>query len=417
VQDAPISRLDLLVCRNTLMYFNAETQAGMLDRFRFALNGRGYLFLGKAETLLKHSPAWRPIDLNLRVFESVADGARTRPGPGRDVGEHTADPPASTTLSLRDAALLASDVALVVVDVNGAVALVSSTARATFGVAPNQLGLPLQDLELSYRPTELRSLIDEAYLERRTVERRNVEYARGTESPRMFDVRVTPLIDPSGTTLGAEITFEDVTRYRRLQEELEHSTRELETAYEELQSTNEELETTNEELQSTIEELETTNEELQSTNEELETMNEELQSTNDELHAVNDELQTRGLELDIANDYLQSILSGFQRGVAVVDKELVVRLWNDWAEDLWGLRKDEVEGRHFANLDIGLPVAEIVPAVRRFIDGNDGNDRLSLQARNRKGFDVMCRLTFSPLGNPDQPSGVVIAMEVPRDDE
>src|SRR5262252_827240 len=78
VRDAPISRLDLLVCRNTLMYFNAETQAVILDRFRFALNGAGYLFLGKAETLLARSETFRALDLKLRIFSSVRDAARPR---------------------------------------------------------------------------------------------------------------------------------------------------------------------------------------------------------------------------------------------------------------------------------------------------------------------------------------------------
>jgi two-component system CheB/CheR fusion protein len=416
LQDAPIGRLDLLVCRNTLMYFNAEAQEGIIDRFRFALDGHGYLFLGKAETMLKGSSAWRPIDLKLRIFESVPDGTRSRAALARDA-EHGSDRTTRTTTSLRDAALMASNVPLVVVDVNGTVAMVSSAARSTFGIAPSQVGLPVQDLELSYRPIELRALIDEAYQERRTVEYRNVEYAAGSEATRVFDVRVTPLFDAGDTTLGAEIVFDDVTRYRRLQDELEHSARELETAYEELQSTNEELETTNEELQSTIEELETTNEELQSTNEELETTNEELQSTNDELNAVNEALQARGIELDLANDYLQSILAGLGRGVAVVDNELVVRLWNEWAEDLWGLRKEEVEGRHFANLDIGLPVHEVLPTVRHFLDAPDGRGSFSVKARNRRGFDIECQLKLSPLGTAAEPSGVIIVMEVPLDAE
>ena len=104
------------------------------------------------------------------------------------------------------------------------------------------------------------------------------------------------------------VSFTDVTRYRRVRDELAHANTELERAYEELQSLNEELETTNEELQSTIEELETTNEELQSTNEELETMNEELQSTNDELQVINDELRGRSEELDQANSFFGSVL-------------------------------------------------------------------------------------------------------------
>src|SRR5262249_31526109 len=105
----------------------------------------------------------------------------------------------------------------------------------------------------------------------------------------VFDVEVLPLL-AGDEVLGVSISFVDVTRAHEMSTELEHSRRELETAYEEIQSTVEELETTNEELQSTNEELETTNEELQSTNEELETMNEELQSTNEELETINTEL-------------------------------------------------------------------------------------------------------------------------------
>src|SRR3954447_172814 len=76
VQDAPISRIDLLVCRNTLMYFNAETQSRILDRFSFALVDRGYLFLGKAETLLTRSSLFSPVDLRLRIFSKVSDATR-----------------------------------------------------------------------------------------------------------------------------------------------------------------------------------------------------------------------------------------------------------------------------------------------------------------------------------------------------
>lgn len=138
----------------------------------------------------------------------------------------------------------------------------------------------LQDLELSYRPIELRSCIEQVSSDRRPNIHKDVEWTTPAGDTQFFDVQVTPLVDISSQILGVSITFNDVTRAKRLEYELEHSNQELEMAYEELQSTNEELETTNEELQSSNEELETTNEELQSTNEELETMNEELQSSN-----------------------------------------------------------------------------------------------------------------------------------------
>ena len=185
-------------------------------------------------------------------------------------------------------------------DGSGTLVAVNGRARTGSGSSDADIGRPFQDLELSYRPSELRSRMDRALSERRS----NVESAVRWRSPsgedRYLDIEVVPLV-VAGTDLGVSITFADVTEAHGLQAELERSRRELETAYEELQSTVEELETTNEELQSTNEELETTNEELQSTNEELETMNEELQSTNEELETINAELHDRTSELNRAN--------------------------------------------------------------------------------------------------------------------
>src|SRR5205823_13207700 len=149
---------------------------------------------------------------------------------------------------------------------------------------------PFQDLELSYRPIELRKLIDQAVDQRRAVTVREFEWETIGRETRYFDITVVPLADTGSQLLGIAISLADASRAQELQVQLNRSKQDLETAYEELQSTNEELETTNEELQTTVEELETTNEELQSTNEELETMNEELQSTNEELQTINEEL-------------------------------------------------------------------------------------------------------------------------------
>jgi two-component system CheB/CheR fusion protein len=409
LKDAPISRLDLLVCRNTLMYFNADAQASILDRFRFALEGGGYLFLGRAEALLTHSSAFRPLQLRLRVFAAVGDEHRHRPEVQRPA-EGPPEPEWPRT-KLRDAAFDAAPHAAIVVDLEGVVQSVNASGRSLFGIAPTQLGQTLQNLEVSYRPLELRSVIEESYTQRRTVERRGVEWRQG-DINRLFDVVVTPLFDaPSGALSGASISFEDVTRFRQLEAELEHSTQELQTAYEKLQSTNEELETMNEELQSTNEELQSTNEELQSTNEELETMNEELQSTNDEFHVVNEMLNARGAELDQANAYLQSVLTGIDAGVIVVDPELVVQIWNHWSEELWGLRASEVEGKHLLNVDFGLPVSEVAQLVRSAMDNNARTDRVTFEARNRRGRDFTCLVTCSPMSAAEDGRGVIILME------
>jgi len=240
------------------------------------------------------------------------------------------------------------------------------------------------------------------------MERKGVRWS--DDDRRTFDVTVTPLARPDGQRMGASISFLDVTRYHRLQDELEQSNRDLEAAYEELQSTNEELETTNEELQSTIEELETTNEELQSSNEELETTNEELQSTNDELHGVNEQLEHRGAELDRVNLHLEGILTGLRLGIVVLDRQLTVQLWNHWSEDLWGLRAVEVTARSFLDLDIGLPVERLAAPIRRCLDTKEGQE-VQLPARNRRGQEISCRVVFSPLAVDGTVEGVILVME------
>jgi two-component system CheB/CheR fusion protein len=381
LKDAPISRLDLLSCRNTLMCFNADAQTGILDRFRFALEGGGYLFLGRAETLLTHSAVFRPLQLKLRIFESVQGTEARRPGAARGVDGGEPEWPRA---KLRDAAFDAAGPATIVVDADGALQSVNAAGRTLFGITAAHLGQPLQDLEISYRPVELRSLIDEAYQRHDRVERVGITWPHRDDHARAYDVLVVPLYDrPTGAATGASISFEDVTRYRVLERELEQSTQELQTAYEVLQSTNEELQATNEELQST--------------NEELETMNEELQATNDEFHVVNEMLDARGQELDHANIYLQSVLTSIHSGVVVVDPDLVVQIWNHWSEDLWGLRAAEVEGKHLVNLDMGIAVTEVLPAVRAALEGRDDVPSIELPARNRRGRDFTCAVTASPV--------------------
>ena len=412
VQDAPISRIDLLVCRNTLMYFTAETQARILTRFHFALNPDGVLLLGKAEMLLSHGGLFAPVELKRRIFRKVA---RTSQPNGMLVRDLVAPAPRAEPGGLdvlRNEALLAAPLAQVVVTADGLVALVNREAEALFGVSSRDVGRPFRDLELSYRPLELRRHIEQAQNERRTVRVTDVSYGRGTEAGSL-EIQVSPLIG-GAEVLGATVVFHDVTDYRRLQDELEQANRQLETAYEELQSTNEELETTNEELQSTVEELETTNEELQSTNEELETMNEELQSTNDELQTINDELQDRTSELDSANDFLAAILTSLQAGVVVLNPELHVRVWNSRSQELWGLRQEEAVGQHFLNLDIGLPTDQLRSMIRRTLSGEEGPHEVTVDAVNRRGRSIGVRVLASALHSAtdtEADAGIILTME------
>ena len=419
VQDAPISRLDLLICRNTLMYFTAEAQARIIARLHYALNDDGFLFLGKAEMLLSHADLFAPVDSRSRVFTKVAKGnLRERLMVLAETGSYAdAGGELSAQLRLRDASIDAAPTAQVVIDAAGTVVVANQQARSLLDISAADVGARFQDLAVASGPVELRSLIADAQARQRPVTVRDVEVPSADppglgSDARLMDIEVIPLRDTEGGALGTSLSFTDVTGSHQLQSELARSRQDLETAYEELQSANEELETTNEELQSTVEELETTNEELQSANEELETMNEELQSTNGELQTINSELRERTEELDRVNVFMESVLTSLRLGVVVVDPELRVQIWNGGSVELWGLRPDEVIGSSFLGLDIGLPVDELEAALRGCIEGRSDYEERVVGAHNRRGRAMTCRISCTPLvARGRGRRGVVLLME------
>ncbi|GAA3623851.1 CheR family methyltransferase [Microlunatus ginsengisoli] len=411
-QDAPISRIDILLCRNTLMYFNAETQARVVSRLGFALRPKGVLFLGKAEMLLNHAAVFDPIDLKRRFFrktKSESVEAALAP-PWRIYGRE------ASTLDgnqVRDELVLTNPVAQFAVGVDGRLLMVNHRAGAMLGISQRDVGRPFSELEVSYRPLELRSHLAGVAERKQAVSLREVEWRKSAGQPTYLDVELVPLVDGTGQLLGTSVTLTDVTRFRELQREIETANRQLETAYEELQSTNEELETTNEELQSTVEELETTNEELQSTNEELETMNEELQSANDELQITNDQLRDRTVAITELNDFMQSILGSLDAAVIVVDAELRVQVWTRQAEELWGLRQHETLGQTIAGLDSGLPMDDLIPWLTAVVGGDQtGVHGRRVQAVNRRGRTVELRVTVTRMvGESRTVSGALILFE------
>ena len=394
-KDPPISRVDLLVSRNTLMYFSPEIQERILANFHFALRSQGFLVVGKAEALQKGCRLFVPHNLKRRIFvrDGEADAGFRLPALGSLLNDAVGQ---AASQALEDAAFEHSPVAQIIVDSELMVAAINQSARLMFGLRLRDVGKPLQDLEVSYRPVELPPLIADAKAQARAVSAHNVDWHGSRGVRRVLDVQVTPLTRAGDRATGISIAFTDVTTHSNLEHDLERARRELETAYLELRSTVEELETTNEELQSTNEELETTNEELQSTNEELETMNEELQSTNEELETMNDELRERTDETLRANAFLASVLSSVHQAVVVVDRDLRILAWNRLATDTVGLPSDEVEGEHLLALDIGLPVGELRDPLGCVIAGG-APPPVTLHGHNRKGQPVDYRVQFDPL--------------------
>ena len=408
--DAPISRLHLLVCRNTLMYFNVETQSQIIDRFDFALRDTGYLFLGKAEILLADSERFGTVNVRHRIFRRLAGAASASHQPAKMKFEATPRGEVRETgrnRILRDLAVELAPNPVICVDLNGNVVVINNQARALFGLTVHDVGRRFRDLDISYRPLELRSLIEQAQTELKTVRVNTVEMQVKDEM-HFFDVIVQPLWGNRMDVFGVTVGFVDTTLSTRLQRQLQQSREDLETAYEEQQSTNEELETTNEELQSSIEEFETTNEELQSTNEELETTNEELQSGNEELETMNEELRTRSGELEEARVYLEGVLSSVGAGLVVLDADLRVRSWNRGAEELWGLRGDEVHMQSFMRLDFGLPTSRLTQPLQDCLRTGERVGPFAIDAVNRKGRSIVCSVVCSPLNRTGE--GVVLLM-------
>ena len=411
LQDAPISRVDLLLCRNTLMYFNAEAQARIVQRLYFSLNPAGYAILGRAELLFSHATSFTPVDLKRCVFRPVAKAnTRDKLFPTSRASRDGDEPPGPEA-GLREAAFEHDSIAQLLLDSEGMLSAVNGQARRKFHLSARDVGRPFQDLEVSYRPAEIRGALDLAVQQRGEVRLSDVPWTVSGVVCH-FDTVVCPLFDEAGPLIGIRVSFHDITQMRALQTELQHSKQELETAYEELQSTNQELETTNEELQSTVEELETTNEQLQSANEELETMNEELQSTNEELQTINNELRSRGTEVNRANAFLESIFASMSTAFIVLDRELRIKAWNERATDLWGVRADEANELQFLGLDIGLPVAELRQPLQDVLSGQHERAAAILPATTRRGRPIECKVSMTPLRGTDRASaGVILFME------
>jgi two-component system CheB/CheR fusion protein len=293
-----------------------------------------------------------------------------------------------------EAAWEASPVPQLVVDPEGVLAAVNGRARALLRLQRSDVGRPVGDLAVSHHPVELASWIQKALAGGAMVEAPVVAWPIGDGGAL---VRLAFAVAPIPGDAGMLITVHDVTEQGRLQEELGLANSRLETAFEELQSTNEELETTNEELRSTIEELQTTNE--------------ELQSANEEMSAITELMRTRGRQLDEANGYLRSVLASLRPGVVVVDRDVVVRIWNRRAEDLWGLRAEEVQGASLLTLDFGLPVGELRRPIQAALATRGADGEVTLDAVDCRSRRFRCRVRIAPLAGDDAVHGAVLLME------
>lgn len=256
INDPPISKLDLLVCRNTLIYFHPEAQAKILVRFHFGLKELGFLFLGEAETLFSRQSLFTPVSLKHRFFTKASKLSfndyllLTNKTPQGKAAKSMAN-----DVEMWQAVLEKSPVAQIVVEEGGKLALANERARVLLSLTSEDLGRFWPGLPFITKFVGLGSRLKQVLRDRRPTSLKNVECstANGTV---YLDVQIAPILDSSGSFLGVSLTFTCVTRSKQLSEELERSKWQLAEVSQKLESTFDELTKTKMELECLKQELE-----------------------------------------------------------------------------------------------------------------------------------------------------------------
>ncbi len=217
--DAPMSKIDLLVCRNVLIYLHCQTQASVLVRFHFALAEKGFLFLGSAENFINNKHLFIPVSLKHHIFAkgqnlTLEDHLLIQP----KTSQKKAVGPLNTQIRFWQAAFESSPFPQLVVDHRGRLFMANEKAYTLFGLNNNNLGAPVQDLEIG-RIVNSFMLMRQLNGDRRPINLKNVEWKsdRGTI---YLDIYITPISDVSGSLIGANFTYVDVTRYTQHENEV-----------------------------------------------------------------------------------------------------------------------------------------------------------------------------------------------------
>jgi two-component system CheB/CheR fusion protein len=385
IKDAPFSKLDLVSCRNLLIYLNADLQNRVIPLFHFAILPDRYLFLGNSENVTRHPKLFVPVDRRARIFKRRETGTRLPPefpiAPSASNAGNDPPPVRSRRSDVgleRRAQRIAERYAPAYVITDENFQILHFSGRTGRYIEPTAGAASLDLMNLVHRDLrlELRSALSRA-LETNEVAR--VEQVQmGINGSRLLvDITIEPLQDSPGGPRNLVVIFKDGPlrpankadpneNMLVRSEHVERMETELRATRDRLQATIEELESTNEELKSSNEEYQSLNEELQSANEELETSREELQSVNEELTTVNGELAHRVQELTRATSDLKNFLESTQIATVFLDNDLRVMNFTPAVTQLLHLVETDI-GRPIAHIKARIPIEELYDDVRKVL--------------------------------------------------
>ena len=395
--DPPFSRLDLLSCRNVLIYLSPELHKRCIPQFHYALNPGGYLILGPAESVGLYDELFELVDKKNKVYveKNVPTPHDVNLAPYQGLGLARSEVRSTSSnsaafnaqlLQIADRIMLGAYApAAVVIDRDLHVQQFRGRSDLFFEHAPGPATLNLLQLVRPTLVVDLRSTIQRAIKTGSPARKgRAVVKLKGRDYE--INIEVVPFKIPASDESWFLVIFDETTKGTKLeklpptlgktagQREITDLRRELAASKESLQATIEEQEATNEELKSANEEIESSNEELQSTNEELETAKEELQSTNEELTTLNEELSNRNLEMMELTGELNNVLDSIQMPIVMVDNALTVRRATLAARGAFNILPTDI-GRPLSELRPNIDVPDLETILREVIETLGTRDR------------------------------------------
>lgn len=413
IEDPPFSRVDLISCRNLLIYFNRDVQRRVLEIFHYALRTNGRLFLGKSESIELHKELFADLDKKARIYirretpgPSYAVPLRSRRGDGQMEEPARRGGPEFPNTNYKLLTAIAERYcppAVVINEADEALHFLGEL-RPFLRFPRGSADLKVFDLVPDEMRGEIRALVHRCRRERQPQTGTVIAVTMDNESRSFVPVVNALQLDKQ---LLLSLSFEPAekplhsasergTEEHRDNVIIEELEKELASTRQHLQTVVEELETSNEELMSQSEELQSANEELQSTNEELQTSNEELQSTNEELLTVNDEMQSKSYELSQLASDLQSMKESLDFPMLVTDQRMHLKHFNRSADQTLPKEGLQVD-LSLASIDWHVDMVGLLPTIKNVIRLGKPNE-VSINDDQGRTFNVRAMPTLTADG-------------------